>query len=90
MPDEAHRLQEDPFQDDVETILESGRSAVRGLRFQAVETRFWDEIPDQVLARMVEFPSVVEEYRLTFQREPPEGLIEPAPYLTLDDFFKLA
>ena len=79
----------DPFADDLAAVSDS-RSDVKGLFDQRIDQRFWEDVPNQCLTRMLEFPSVQDEYRKTFQRDPPPELLSKAPRMSFQDLFELA
>ena len=55
------------------------RSNVKGLDDQRIDRRSWEDVPKQCLARMLDFPSVQDEYRKTFQAGTPAGTAEQGP-----------
>ena len=60
------------------------------MEFQPIGSRYWTDIPDACLGRMMEFASLRNEYELTYQRKPAESLKDSAPRMTLPDLFELA
>lgn len=50
----------------------------------------WERVPTECVARMLEFQSVRDEYRRTYDSEPPEKLRDPSPHLTLEAIVELA
>ena len=63
--------------------------AVLGVRQAKIPQSYWDTIPDECLRRMIEFESVREEYRRTFDNDPPSDLFDTSPKLTLEDIVDL-
>ncbi len=64
--------------------------AIEGLRIHPIPPDYWDALPRACLARMLEVESVVEEYRLAYEEEPPETLLDAAPRLSLANIVELA
>ncbi|MHB8971996.1 MAG: TolC family protein [Pirellulaceae bacterium] len=79
----------DPFADDSSSVTDS-RSNIKGLNDQRIDRRSWEDIPQHVLTRMLEFPSVQDEYRKSFQQELPPELLSKAPRMSCEDLFELA
>lgn len=79
----------DPFE---RFIVSLGRERVRikGLVVQPVDEKYWEAVPDDCLARMLEFESVRNEYAETFERPPSLEQLDAAPRATLPDLFELA
>jgi outer membrane protein TolC len=61
-----------------------------GLPLVPVPTTFWQAVPPECLARMLEFQSVRDEYQRSFAAPPGAELLDPARRLTLDDLIELA
>jgi len=79
----------DPFLDDI-TSATDPRAGTKELKFQPVGRAYWNDVPDQCVARMLDFPSVREEYRMSFGAPPPPTLLSTAPRMTVHDLFELA
>lgn len=60
------------------------------LRIAPIPAETWEDIPAVCLPRMLEFKSMREEYRRTYNRDVPAGLISDAPRLTLPNIMELA
>lgn len=60
------------------------------LRVVPIPAPFWESVPRPCLVRMLESPSVVEEYLRTFGERPPEDLRDRSPRLSLEDVVQLA
>ena len=78
-----------PFEDVIESATEAGPE-IKGHRSQPIKESYWDAVPSQCLARMLEFESVHNEYADTYGGQPPDTARARAPYLSLQDLFKLA
>ena len=50
---------------------------------------YWNSIPSDCLARMLEFQSVRDEYAATFGKQPDERLLDDSPKLALEDIVQL-
>jgi hypothetical protein len=59
------------------------------LPVQPIAPPYWDAIPPQCLARMLEFESVRAEYHRRFGADPPEALLDRSPRLGLEDLVAL-
>ncbi len=60
-----------------------------GLTIQPIPAAYWEALPPECLARMLEFESVRKEYERAYQRPPPDSLRDPAPKLTFSDIVEL-
>ena len=56
-----------------------------GLRRVPIPEAYWNSIPSACLRRMLEFESVRDEFRDTFQRDPDPTQLDSAPRLALED-----
>ncbi|MHB8867070.1 MAG: TolC family protein, partial [Pirellulaceae bacterium] len=79
----------DPFVDELTGVADS-RSQVKGLGDQRIDRRFWDDVPDECLPRMLDFASVRDEYRKTFGQDPQREQLSTAPRMSFQDLFELA
>ncbi len=82
MPDEgaaADRYRADAEADDV-----------TGFRLLPIPEEFWVPIPKSSQTRMLEFESVIEEYRRTYDRDPSPEELDSAPRFTLEDIVEVA
>lgn len=79
----------DPFESFVKE-QEAARYSVEGVKLPAVEKRYWEDVPPQFLALILDFESVRREYVETYEREPPATLRDSSPRATLRDLFELA
>ncbi len=79
----------DPFDDDISVVTES-RSDVKGFIEQRIDQRYWNDMPKQCLARMVDFASVRDEYARTFGTAPSPAMMSQAPRMSFEDLFELA
>lgn len=84
----------DPFADDIEVstdrqIMRTDASG-EALAIPAVKPEYWDKLPANCLARMLEFATVRGEYADTFSKQPSAEMLDRAPRLTLHDIFELA
>ena len=50
----------------------------------------WDSIPKNCLVRVIEFKSIREEYRRTYEVPVPDAMFDPAEKLALEDLLQLA
>ncbi len=60
------------------------------LRILPIPQTTWQSLPEGCLRRMLEFASVREEYRRTFEREPGDDLRDRSQRLALEDIMQLA
>jgi hypothetical protein len=88
-PPPAPDEEADPFLDDVLSMTDS-RANVKGMRFQPVGRAYWADVPNQCVARMLDFPSARDEYRQSFGKAPRQELLSTAPRMTFYDLFELA
>ncbi len=79
----------DPFLEYVAT-LGNQTTSVKELDPQPVGQGYWRDLPDNCLARMLEFASVRTEYEDTFQKPPAQELLDSAPRVGLRELFDLA
>ncbi len=61
-----------------------------GLPLRSVPETAWQAITPECLARMLEFPSIRNEYSRTFSSDPPSGMRDQARRLTLPEIVELA
>jgi hypothetical protein len=61
-----------------------------GLTIQSIPKSYWEAIPPVCLSRMLEFASVRQEYRRTYQVDAPESLRDQAVRLAFADIVTLA
>ncbi|MCH7918487.1 MAG: TolC family protein [Planctomycetes bacterium] len=59
-----------------------------GLPIQPIPKSYWDAIPRQCLARMLEFESVRAEYSQQYDASPPADVLDHSPRLSLDVIVK--
>ena len=69
---------------------EAPPTQIAGLPIQPIPETYWDAVPRQCLARMLEFESVLEEYRKEYEDDPPDDLLDPSPRLSLENILELA
>ncbi len=79
----------DPFLEYVAT-LGVQKISVKELEPQPIGSKYWRDVPDNCLSRMLEFDSVRTEYEDTFDRAPDLALLETAPRVSLRELFDLA
>ncbi len=85
-PPEENVDRVDPF-----VVYDRGSgSALDKDKIQPIDPRFWKEVPDYCLARMLEFEAIREEYKDTFKREVSADLLDDAPRLVFEEIFELA
>ena len=60
-----------------------------GLPLLPIPDAFWKAIPSSSLSRMLEFPSVREEYRREYKADPSEELLDLSPRLTLKEIIRV-
>lgn len=60
------------------------------LRILPIPQATWQSLPEGCLRRMLEFASVREEYRRSFEREPGDDLRDRSQRLSLEDIMELA
>ena len=60
-----------------------------GLTIQPIPKSYWEALPPVCLSRMLEFASVRQEYRRTFQVDAPQSLRDQAVRLAFDDIVTL-
>ncbi len=61
-----------------------------GLTIQPIPRKYWDAIPLVCLSRMFEFESVRDEYKRTYNADPPKEMRDQARKLTFADIVSLA
>jgi outer membrane protein TolC len=67
-----------------------GACADDELPIPPVAAKNWNQIPRMAVTRILEFDSIRSEYRLTFNSDPPEELLDSSQRLTLEDIVYLA
>ena len=72
------------------TVAQPYADAEVGLTIQPIPREYWDAIPLVCLSRMFEFESVREEYRRTYNTDPPKEMRDQARKLTFTDIVGLA
>ncbi len=88
-PAERPRVADGNDETDAEILQEEAASEA-GLKRVPIPAAYWDSIPSNCLRRMLEFESVLNEYRDTFQRVPNPAQLDPAPRLALEDIIDQA
>ncbi|MEZ6115391.1 MAG: TolC family protein [Pirellulaceae bacterium] len=58
-------------------------------RKRPIPEDYWAEVPIQCLRRMIEFDTVIAEYKDTFTDEPSDALFDDSPRLSLEDIIEL-
>ena len=88
-PKPKAKQRRDPFLDFVAT-LGIQKASVKELEPQPVGKKYWATIPQNCLARMLEFDSVRTEYEDTYGEPPGPELLNNAPRVGLHELFDLA
>ncbi len=88
-PDEAQATTADPFMEFIDSLGRS-RNKTKGLKVQPIGEKYWDDIPANCLALMLDFESVRLEYMDTHKHAPEDALRDNSPRMTLHDLFELA
>jgi hypothetical protein len=83
------KARKDPFEEFINTI---GRAQVKvkGLEVPSIQSEYWENIPPNCLALMLDFERVRNEYVDTYGVEPSDELRDKSPRLTLEELFELA
>jgi hypothetical protein len=76
--------------DDSSSSPEPYAETEEDLTIQPIPGTYWDALPQECLSRMLEFETVRDEYRRTFETDPPEELRDPSPKLTFTNIVELA
>ena len=63
---------------------------VEELQILPIPAAIWESLPERCLTRMLEFASVRDEYRRSFERNPDEALRDSSQRLSLEDVMELA
>lgn len=79
----------DPFMEFIDSISRA-QTKIKGLEIPAVEPEYWDNIPRNCLALMLDFETARREYRDTYGDDPGAELRDQSPRVTLDQLFELA
>jgi len=64
--------------------------SVEELRILPIPATIWESLPGGCVRRMLEFASVREEYRRSFEREPSDDLRDRSQRLSLEDILQVA
>ncbi len=79
----------DPFADSI-TGEDVEDTNLREVTIQQVKPAYWDDLPPECLARLLEFRTSLDEYKQTFHHTPSSEQLDNAPRLTLHDLFQIA
>ncbi|MFW6170610.1 MAG: TolC family protein [Planctomycetota bacterium] len=79
----------DPFEAFIQELEES-RYNVEGIELPAVQKRFWEDVPPDCLALMLDFESVRRQYAESYEQPPADRLRDQSARATLPDLFELA
>lgn len=89
--DPAQRATDSSANEETDTdVLEDELKSALSLKRVPIPATYWNSIPSNCLRRMLEFESVRDEYRDTFQQDPDPKQLDAAPRLALEDIIDQA